>query len=52
MLLTSFQYGLVVVGLDSYYRIVAKGVLLVAALALDYYREKARQNSALAGRPR
>jgi ribose transport system permease protein len=49
MLLTSFQYGLVVVGLDSYYRIVAKGVLLVAALALDYYREKARQNAVETG---
>jgi ribose/xylose/arabinose/galactoside ABC-type transport system permease subunit len=45
MLLTGFQYGLIVVGLDSYYRIVAKGVLLVAALALDYYRERARQKS-------
>jgi ribose transport system permease protein len=43
MLLTSFQNGLVVVGLDSYYRVVAKGILLIAALAFDFYRERARQ---------
>jgi ribose transport system permease protein len=43
MLLTSFQNGLVVAGVDSYYRVVAKGVLLIAALSLDFYREKARQ---------
>jgi ribose transport system permease protein len=48
MLLSSFTNGLVVVGLDSYYRIVAKGILLVAALTLDYYREKARRKSLLA----
>ena len=42
MILTGFQNGLIVVGLDSYYRVVAKGVLLIAALALDFYREKAR----------
>lgn len=48
MILASFQNGLLVVGVDSYYRIVAKGVLLIAALALDYYREKARQKSLLA----
>ncbi|MDR1589624.1 MAG: ABC transporter permease [Oscillospiraceae bacterium] len=47
MLLTSFQNGLVVVGVDSYYRVVAKGVLLVAALALDFYRERARQKQLL-----
>jgi ribose transport system permease protein len=45
MLLTSFQNGLVVVGLDPYYRIVAKGVLLIAALALDFYRERSRLKS-------
>ena len=42
MILTGFQNGLVVVGLDSYYRVVAKGVLLIAALALDFYRERSR----------
>lgn len=45
MLLSGFENGLLVVGLDSYYRIVAKGVLLIAALALDYYRERSRQNA-------
>ncbi|SHI21300.1 ribose transport system permease protein [Sporobacter termitidis DSM 10068] len=42
MLLNSFNNGLVVVGLDSYYQIIAKGVLLIAALTLDFYREKSR----------
>jgi len=42
MILTGFQNGIVVVELDSYYRVVAKGVLLIVALALDFYREKAR----------
>jgi ribose transport system permease protein len=42
LVLTSFQNGLVVVGLDSFYQIVAKGLLLIAALTLDFYREKAR----------
>lgn len=42
MLLTSFQNGLVVAGLSPYYQIVAKGLLLIAALILDYFRENAR----------
>jgi ribose transport system permease protein len=42
MLFTSFQNGLIVAGLDSYYRVVAKGLLLIAALTLDFYRERAR----------
>jgi len=42
MLLTCFQNRLVVVGLDSFYQIVAKGLLLIAALTLDFYRERAR----------
>jgi ribose transport system permease protein len=45
MLLTSFQNGLVVAGLDAYYQIVAKGLLLIGALILDYYRENARLKS-------
>ena len=45
MLSTAFQNALVVVGLDSYYRILAKGLLLIAALALDFYREKNRIKS-------
>lgn len=49
MLLTSFQNGLVVVGLDSYYQVVAKGILLIAALMLDFFREKSRIKALKAG---
>lgn len=45
MLLTSFQNGLVVIGLDSYIQVIAKGVLLIAALTLDFFRERARLKS-------
>ena len=45
LLFTAFQNGLVVIGLNSYYRVVAKGLLLVAALALSFYREKAREKA-------
>jgi ribose transport system permease protein len=45
LLITSFQNGLVVANLESYYQVVAKGILLIAALILDYYREKARLKS-------
>jgi ribose/xylose/arabinose/galactoside ABC-type transport system permease subunit len=45
LLITSFQNGLVVSNLDSYYQVIAKGILLIAALILDYYREKARTKS-------
>lgn len=49
ILITSFQNGLVVAGLDAYYRVVAKGLLLIAALILDYYRENARLRSLKTG---
>ena len=39
LLITSFQNGLRVAGLGSYYEVVAKGLLLIAALILDYFRE-------------
>ena len=45
ILITSFQNGLVVAGLDAYYRVIAKGLLLIAALILDYFRENARLKS-------
>ena len=45
LLIAAFQNGLVVAGLSSYYQIVAKGILLIAALLLDYSRERARQKS-------
>ncbi|MDR3277894.1 MAG: ABC transporter permease [Oscillospiraceae bacterium] len=41
-LLTAFNNGLVVVGLQSYWQIVAQGVLLIIALCLDFINEKAR----------
>ncbi|NLT15336.1 MAG: ABC transporter permease [Clostridiales bacterium] len=50
LLITSFQNGLVVANLDSYYQVVAKGILLIAALILDYYREKSRLKSQNASR--
>jgi ribose transport system permease protein len=57
LLLNSFKNGLVVVGLDSYYQVVASGVLLIAALTLDFFREKSRikalkasKNAALASK--
>jgi ribose transport system permease protein len=42
VLLNSFKNGLVVVGLDSYYQVIASGLLLIAALTLDFFREKSR----------
>ena len=49
MLLTCFKNGLVLIGLGTYYQIVATGVLLIAALALDFFREKSRLKSLKAG---
>ena len=40
VLISCFQTGLLVVGLNSYVQVVAKGLLLVAALVLDYYRKR------------
>jgi len=42
LLISSFQNGLIVVGFNSYYQVVAKGLLLLAALILDYYRENSK----------
>lgn len=50
MLLNSFKNGLVVVGLDSYYQVVASGILLIAALLLDFFREKSRIKALKAGK--
>lgn len=49
LLLNSFKNGLVVVGLDSYYQIVANGILLIGALVLDFFRERSRIRSLKAG---
>jgi len=45
MLITSFNTGLIQSGLDFYYQVVAKGLLLVFALILNYYRVQARLRS-------
>jgi ribose transport system permease protein len=42
MILNFFTNALSVVGLGTYYQIVAKGVLLIAALLLDYFRTRGR----------
>ena len=42
MLLNTFTNGLVVIGLGSYWQIIAQGVLLIAALVLDFFRERSR----------
>lgn len=46
LLLNSFKNGLVLVGLHSYYQIVASGLLLIAALVLDFFRESSRLKEA------
>lgn len=45
VLISCFQTGLTVVGFNPYFQVIAKGLLLVAALVLDFYREKARIKS-------
>ena len=45
MLITSFNNGLIHSGLNFYFQVVAKGLLLVFALILNYYRVKAREKS-------
>ena len=42
MLLNTFTNGLVVIGLGSYWQIIAQGVLLISALVLDFFRERSR----------
>jgi len=41
MLITSFNNGMIQSGLNSYFQVVAKGLLLVFALMLNYYRVRA-----------
>lgn len=49
MLLNLFKNGLTMMGLKTYWQIVAQGVLLIFALLLDYYREKQRLKMLIAG---
>lgn len=45
LLLTCFNNGLTVVNLQPYWQIVARGSLLIIALLIDFYRERARMKS-------
>ena len=45
ILISCFQTGLIVAGLNPYVQVMAKGLLLAAALVLDFYRENARVKS-------
>jgi ribose/xylose/arabinose/galactoside ABC-type transport system permease subunit len=49
MLLNSFNNGLTVVRLKSYWQIFAQGMLLLLALLLDFYRESRRLKQLKAG---
>jgi ribose transport system permease protein len=50
LMLSSFNNGLTIVGLDSYWQIAAGGVLLIIALSVDYFSEQARQRAMKTGR--
>ena len=49
MLLTCFKNGLIIIGLGTYYQTVATGALLIAALTIDYFRERSRLRSLKSG---
>lgn len=42
ILLSSFKNGLMVIGLQSHHQVIATGLLLIAALTLDFFRERSR----------
>lgn len=42
ILLSCFKNGLMVIGLQSHHQVIATGLLLIAALTLDFFREKSR----------
>ena len=52
LLLSCFNNGMVGIGLKSYWSIVARGALLVIALAIDYFRESSRQKALKAAKLR
>lgn len=45
LLLSCFNNGMVVIGMPSYWSIVARGALLVIALGVDFLREGTRRRS-------
>ena len=44
MIIQCFSTGLSVIGVSSFWQSVAKGLLLVMALVIDYFRERASKN--------
>jgi len=48
LLMNTFVNGLIGAGLSTYYQLVAQGVLLMIALSVDYFNERARQRRLLA----
>jgi len=45
LLINSFNFGLSVIRIPSYWQVVAQGALLIVALSLDFIREKSRIRS-------
>lgn len=45
LIIQSFNNGLTVIGVSSFWQIVAKGLLLIAALILDYFRRTKLKNT-------
>ena len=44
----AFNSGLNMVGVSSYWQYVARGMLLFASLAIDFYRQRSRTKKLLA----
>jgi ribose transport system permease protein len=49
LMLACFNNGLTVAGLDAYWQVVASGLLLIAALTLDFINERSRIRALKAG---
>ena len=45
LLLSSFNNGLLVIGMDAYLQLVSQGGLLIIALCVDFYNTRARERS-------
>ena len=48
LLVQAFNSGLNMVGVSSYWQYVARGMLLFASLAIDFYRQRSRARRLLA----
>jgi len=49
LLLNFFNNGLLIIGVGSYWQTIARGAILIAALMLDYFRERQRAKMIKAG---